>query len=115
MRGTAQTGSRYRFYLDATAFDGASPFPAVWPATARHLHVGSISAVDPRHGEQDVAALRAGAGARSHQFRPRRATLVTPDRVASPRWSRTGRPGDLVKASEEDLEWLYPDRPSRTP
>src|SRR5450631_4047206 len=27
MRGTAQTGSRYSFYLDATAFDGAWPFP----------------------------------------------------------------------------------------
>lgn len=27
MRGTAKTGSRYAFYLDATAFDGPWPFP----------------------------------------------------------------------------------------
>src|SRR5580658_1267027 len=50
MRGTAQTGSRYSFYLDATSFDGPWPFPPVWPAPARHLHVGSIAAVDARHG-----------------------------------------------------------------
>ena len=31
MRGTAKTGSRYSFYLDATAFDGPWPFPAEWP------------------------------------------------------------------------------------
>ena len=28
MRGTAKTGSRYSFYLDATSFDGAWPFPS---------------------------------------------------------------------------------------
>ncbi len=48
MRGTAQSGARYSFYLDATAFDGAWPFPRVWPNGAKHLHVGSIAAVDPR-------------------------------------------------------------------
>ena len=61
MRGTAKTGSRYSFYLDATAFDGPWPFPDVWPHGARHLHVGSIAAVDPRHGE----SRRRGAGSRA--------------------------------------------------
>ncbi len=28
MRGTAKSGSRYSFYLDATSFDGPWPFPA---------------------------------------------------------------------------------------
>src|SRR6516165_6031369 len=59
MRGTAKTGSRYSFYLDATAFDGPWPFPAQWPKGARHLHVGSISALDPRHGQSVVEALQA--------------------------------------------------------
>src|SRR5271166_2212070 len=59
MRGTAKTGSRYSFYLDATSFDGPWPFPATWPKEGRHLHVGSISAVDPRHGERVVEALKA--------------------------------------------------------
>ncbi len=64
MRGTAKTGSRYSFYLDATAFDGPWPFPTEWPKGARHLHVGSIAAVDPRHGQSVVEALRRRARAR---------------------------------------------------
>src|ERR1700728_4232853 len=48
MRGTAKTGSRYSFYLDATAFDGPWPFPTEWPRDAHHLHVGSVAAVDAR-------------------------------------------------------------------
>src|ERR1700733_3187381 len=50
MRGTARTGSRYCFYLDATAFDGPWPFPTEWPQGARHLHIGSIAAIAPRPG-----------------------------------------------------------------
>ena len=100
-RGTAKTGSRYSFYLDGTAFDGPWPFPPVWPETARHLHVGSISALDPRHGETVVAAL---ANARAHattSFDPNIRPLVTPDRDAvralverrsrSRPWSRRAR------------------------
>src|SRR5471032_2119716 len=48
MRGTAATGSRYAFYLDATAYDGAWPYPSPWPGAAKHLHIGSLAAVDPR-------------------------------------------------------------------
>src|SRR5580698_6992998 len=35
MRGTAQTGARYAFYLDGTSYDGPWPFPRQWPADAR--------------------------------------------------------------------------------
>ena len=62
MRGTAKTGSRYSFYLDGTAYDGPWPFPAEWPKGARHLHVGSFSAVErPRTGggRGDAACVRA--------------------------------------------------------
>src|ERR1700733_6176399 len=59
MRGTAKTGSRYSFYLDGTAYDGPWPFPAEWPQGARHLHIGSIAAIHPRHGPSVVAALTA--------------------------------------------------------
>src|SRR5271156_115811 len=44
MRGTAQPGSRYSFYIDATSFDGDWPFPSEWPTGARHLHVGPLAA-----------------------------------------------------------------------
>ena len=88
MRGTAQTGSRYSFYLDATAFDGRWPFPSVWPEGARHLHVGSIAAVDPRHGESVVAALRLARARATTSFDPNIRPLVTPDRATRGRAGR---------------------------
>ena len=112
MRGTAQTGSRYSFYLDATNFDGAWPFPATWPAKARHLHVGSISAVDPRHGERVVAALARAKGALTTSFDPNIRPLVTPDRASVVALvERQVALATIAKASDEDLEWLYPGRP----
>lgn len=112
MRGTAQTGSRYSFYLDATSFDGEWPFPETWPAKARHLHVGSISAVDPRHGERVVAALAKAKGALTTSFDPNIRPLVTPDRDSVVALvERQAALASIAKASEEDLEWLYPDRP----
>jgi fructokinase len=111
MRGTAQTGSRYAFYLDATSFDGLWPFPQVWPTGASHLHVGSISALDPRHGARVVQALEDARGHGSTSFDPNVRPLVTPDRDAVRALTeRQVRLATLVKASEEDLEWLYPGR-----
>jgi fructokinase len=109
MRGTAQTGSRYSFYLDATAFDGRWPFPAAWPDGARHLHVGSIAAVDPRHGESVVAALRLACERATTSFDPNIRPLVTPDRDSVVALvERQASLSSVVKASAEDLEWLYP-------
>ena len=109
MRGTAKTGSRYSFYLDATAFDGPWPFPAEWPKGARHLHVGSIAAVDPRHGQSVVAALAAARPRATVSFDPNIRPLVTPDRDAvAILVERQVSLAHLVKASQEDLEWLYP-------
>ena len=111
MRGTAKTGSRYAFYLDATSFDGPWPFPATWPPSGRHLHVGSISAVDPRHGEAVLAALMTTRETASVSFDPNIRPLVTPDRQSVAKLvERQASLAHLVKASEEDLEWLYPGR-----
>ena len=112
MRGTAQTGSRYSFYLDATSFDGPWPFPAAWPKGARHLHVGSISALDPRHGERVVAALAQARARLTTSFDPNVRPLVTPDRASIVKLvERQVALASVVKASEEDIEWLYPGRP----
>ncbi len=111
MRGTAKTGSRYSFYLDATSFDGPWPFPAAWPAGGRHLHVGSISAIDPRHGETVIEALEAVREKASVSFDPNIRPLVTPDRESVGKLvERQASLAHVVKASEEDLEWLYPGR-----
>jgi fructokinase len=111
MRGTARTGSRYSFYLDATAFDGRWPFPSAWPEGARHLHVGSISAVDPRHGESVVAALARARELATTSYDPNIRPLVTPDRDSVVALvERQVSLSSVVKASAEDLEWLYPGR-----
>jgi fructokinase len=110
MRGTAKTGSRYSFYLDATAYDGSWPFPAEWPKGARHLHVGSFAAVE-RHGQSVVAALTAARPHATVSFDPNIRPLVTPDRDSVTRLvEREASLAHVVKASEEDLEWLYPGR-----
>jgi fructokinase len=112
MRGTAQTGSRYSFYIDATSFDGEWPFPSQWPAGARHLHVGSFAALGPRHAESVVAALERAREHATTSFDPNIRPLVTPDRNAVRAMAeRQVALASLVKASEEDLEWLYPGRP----
>jgi fructokinase len=111
MRGTAKTGSRYSFYLDATAFDGPWPFPTEWPKGGRHLHVGSIAAVDPRHGQSVVLALTGARLRATVSFDPNIRPLVTPDRDSVSHLVERQVPlVHLVKASQEDLEWLYPDR-----
>jgi fructokinase len=112
MRGTAKTGSRYSFYLDATAYDGAWPFPAEWPKGARHLHVGSVAAVDARHARSVLAALATARPRATVSFDPNIRPLVTPDRDSvAPLVEQEVSLTHLVKASQEDLEWLYPDRP----
>ena len=109
MRGTVQSGARYSFYLDGTAFDGRWPFPAVWPQGARHLHVGSLAAVDPRHGESVVAGLRLARERATTSYDPNIRPLATPDRGSVAALAeRQVSLASLVKASEEDLQWLYP-------
>ncbi len=111
MRGTAKAGSRYSFYLDATSFDGPWPFPVTWPKGARHLHVGSISAVDPRHGERVVDALKVARAHATVSYDPNIRPLVTPDRTSvAALVERQASLANVVKASEEDLQWLYPHR-----
>jgi fructokinase len=110
MRGTAKTGSRYSFYLDGTAYDGPWPFPKEWPKAAQHLHVGSFSAVE-RHGEAVVEAMRLAGPRATVSFDPNIRPFVTPDRESVVRLvERQVSLARIVKASEEDLEWLYPAR-----
>ena len=110
MRGTAETGSRYAFYLDGTCYDGEWPFPAQWPAKARHLHVGSFAAVE-RHGAKVAEAMRQAAPVASVSFDPNIRPFVTPDRAqVLARVEAEVALASIVKASEEDLAWLYPDR-----
>ena len=110
MRGTAKTGSRYSFYLDGTAYDGPWPFPKHWPKAVKHLHVGSFAAVE-RHGQAVIETLAATRAQATVSYDPNVRPFVTPDRAAiAALVEQEVALAHVVKASEEDLEWLYPGR-----
>ena len=111
MRGTAKTGSRYSFYIDATAYDGPWPFPAEWPEGAITCMSARSPPSAPAMAQSVVAALTAARPHASISFDPNIRPLVTPDRDAVARLvERQASLAHLVKASQEDLEWLYPGR-----
>ncbi|GAA1793178.1 carbohydrate kinase [Pseudarthrobacter sulfonivorans] len=78
---------------------------------SRHVHTGSIAAaVAP--GDQATLALLAAAGEHaSISYDPNCRPGISPD-VAAARGQaeRFVAASDIVKASDEDLAWLYPDR-----
>ncbi len=79
----------------------------------RHLHVGSFSARRPRHGERRRRrACRRRARQASVSFDPNIRPFVTPGprRRSRALVERQVALASFVKASEEDLAWLYPGR-----
>jgi len=108
---TAQTGARYAFYLKSTAYDGASPLRNDWPAPVSHVHVGSFSALTGKHGEAALSVLKWARKHASSSFDPNIRPLVLPARskVVSLVEARV-RLCAIVKASDEDMQWLYPGR-----
>ena len=111
-RGTAVTGSRYSFYLGATAYDGPSPLGTDWPERAAHLHIGSFSATDGALGEAALEALRAAEGRATTSYDPNIRPFVVPPRAETlPMIEARVALSTVVKASEEDFDWLYPGTP----
>ena len=111
-RGTAATGSRYSFYLGATAYDGASPLGAGWAAGARHLHIGSFSATDGTLGEAALTALEGAGDRATTSYDPNIRPFVVPPRAETlPMVEARVKLSTYVKASEEDFDWLYPGTP----
>lgn len=84
------------------------------PAGVRHVHIGSIGAVtEPGAAavREVVTRLRPGA---TVSYDPNvRPTLLGPHPEAVARVEECVALSDLVKASDEDLSWLYPGRTVR--
>ncbi|MGB8398685.1 carbohydrate kinase family protein [Bradyrhizobium sp.] len=107
-RGTAGGQARYNIYLAETAH--APPdLAGDWLAKAGHLHVSSFSAICGVWGEAVAAALREAEGRISCSFDINiRARLLPPRAKAAALVEERVALVSVVKASEEDLAWLYP-------
>lgn len=79
--------------------------------TAAHLHTGSIAATLAPGADQVLAAVEAARGKATVSYDPN----LRPALLGSPAQERPGVErlvalSDVVKASQEDLAWLYPGR-----
>lgn len=105
----------YDFYVNGTSDWGwTSTELSGLPAGTEVLHTGSLAAaVDP--GAQAVLGLVEHLHAEGEvltTFDPNiRPALVGPRGAAVARVERFVASSHVIKASDEDLEWLYPDRP----
>lgn len=110
-------GAQYDFYVQGTADwgwrDGELPVTLAPDAVA--LHVGSIAlAIAPgctrieelmrTEHERDAVLISLDPNVRPALFGPHEAAVVRTERQVAL--------ADLVKVSAEDLEWLYPGRPT---
>jgi fructokinase len=112
--GTAESGPRYVFTLGGTAFDAPLALPKLWPEELHHIHVGSISALLSPLADTAYDALKGAKGRRTTSYDPNIRPMITPDRdKARADVERLVALADIVKASEEDVEWLYPERSVR--
>ena len=94
-------------------FDLTWDVPAVEdPDTVGHVHTGSYVVVVEPGADKVLAAVKRQAirGTVSYDPNIRPALLGTPDE-ARPHIEAIVALADVVKASDEDLKWLYPDRP----
>jgi len=108
--GTAETGPRYHFTIAGTAFDTPPALPNAWPDDLRHIHVGSFSTLVPPMAGAVLDAMQKAKGQRTTSYDPNIRPMITPDKEAARAGvERLVGLADIVKASEEDMEWLYPD------
>ena len=109
--GNAAEAPRYSFYLRGTAFEEHAPLPANWKDAAIHLHVGSTSALAGPGADAVLAAFGEAQGVLSTSFDPNIRPALLPPRAATvARVEALVARATIVKASEEDMTWLYPRR-----
>ena len=76
-----------------------------------HVHTGSIAAILEPGGTQVVGALKATHGEATISYDPNaRPTLMGDPHVARNRVEEIVVLSDVVKVSDQDVEWFYPDR-----
>ncbi|MEL5991434.1 carbohydrate kinase family protein [Microbacterium phosphatis] len=79
------------------------------PCRAPHVHTGSIAAFLSPGADTVLDLLEAARGDASISVDPNiRAALLGDHEAALARFERLASLADVVKASDEDLDWLYP-------
>ena len=107
-RATAGDQASYHIYLAETAH-GPPHLPGDWLAKVAHLHVSSFSAICGAWGQAVAAALREAENRISSSFDLNiRAPLLPPRAETAALVEERVALVSVVKASEEDLAWLYP-------
>jgi fructokinase len=103
----------YTFSLAASAFTDLSPelLPRL-PDSAWAIHVGTLAlAIDPPAGAYE-ALLDRETGAREIILDPNvRPAALGDAELYRHRFERLARLADVVKLSDEDAAWIYPNRP----
>lgn len=81
------------------------------PGSVAHVHTGSIGATLEPGGSQVVGTLRANADSATISYDPNaRPTLMGSSGAVLGRVEEIIALCDVVKSSDEDIEWLYPDQ-----
>jgi fructokinase len=101
----------YAFALAATAFTDVSPeHLSILPDSAWAIHVGTLGlAIDPPAGSYE-AMLEREAGNRLIILDPNvRAAIFGEANAYRRRFERLAQLADIVKLSDDDAAWIYPD------
>ena len=107
----ADGGARYAFDLEWQLPDLAAELPRLLEGTTL-LHTGSIAAMLSPGAQQVLNAVERARPAATISYDPNcRPSIVTDVSYARAQAEKFVATADVVKASDEDLQWLYPDTP----
>ena len=105
----------YEFDLDWTlpaAETLVRDFRAAAGGPLKHLHAGSIATMLAPGDAEVMGLLEALSAETTLSYDPNVRPSIVPDReFARARAEESVRLSDVVHASDEDIAWLYPDRP----
>ncbi|MDB5569120.1 MAG: hypothetical protein JWN93_303 [Hyphomicrobiales bacterium] len=106
--GETQAGPGFSLYLAGTAHEAALP-PRELPAGAAHLHCASFHAVMGESGARMLDLMGRWRGRATISFDPNvRPGVLGPREAAVALVEARVALSDIVKASEQDMGWLYP-------
>jgi len=107
-----ETGTHYRFYTDGTSAPGLTPQMAlaVLPPSVSILHVGTLGLMLEPSASALEAVVRELSGRALVALDPNiRPAVISDAEGYRERLRRLLSDTDLIKVSDEDLTWLYPD------